>query len=370
MMLLTDDSRRSRATGPLGAAPEPHRHQDPGGMSSIALVGLHKSFGPVRAVDGLTLEAESGAIVSLLGPSGCGKTTALRLIAGFERPDEGTITVGGRTLSGPGTFVPPEHRRIGIVFQDYALFPHLDVAGNVAYGLGRDGSGRTAEVLALVGLEGVADRHVHDLSGGQQQRVALARALAPTPELILLDEPFSNLDAGLRQRLRDEVVEIIGAAGVTALFVTHDQAEALSIADTVAVMHEGRIEQVGTPEEIYSRPQSRWVAGFLGEIEVLPGEATSARVSCEVGTLPAKQGASGPVDVLVRPESLAIGISGPGTATEAEVIARRFYGHDQLVELRLPSGRTIRSRRLGFPVWHPGDQVRVWIEGPADVLPR
>jgi iron(III) transport system ATP-binding protein len=339
-------------------------------MSSISCESLRKSFGEVRAVDGLSLEVEEGTIAALLGPSGCGKTTTLRLIAGFERPDSGTITVGGRVLAGPGAFVPPERRRIGVVFQDYALFPHYDVAGNVAYGLGRRGDpARVRDVLDLVGLGGLADRPVNELSGGQQQRVALARALAPTPELILLDEPFSNLEAGLRERLREDVREILAEAGVTALFVTHDQEEALSLAERVAVMREGRIEQVGTPEEIYSRPASRWVAGFVGEIEVVPGEAAEGRVVCELGSLPAEPSRAGPVDVLVRPESVAIGLSGPAGAAEADVVGRRFYGHDQLVELRLTSGRRVRSRRLGFPAWHPGDRVRVWIDGPADVIP-
>jgi len=211
---------------------------------------------------------------------------------------------------------------------------------------------------------------VHSLSGGQQQRVALARALAPTPDLILLDEPFSNLDAGLREHLREEVAGILRAAGVTALFVTHDQAEALSIAETVAVMRDGRVEQLGTPEEIYSRPASRWVAGFLGEIEVVPGEASAGRVLCELGSMPAEHGVEGPVDVMIRPESVAVGLSGPQNAADAEVVGRRFYGHDQLLDLRLPSGHVIRSRRLGFPSWHEGDRVRAWIDGPTDVLPR
>jgi len=340
-------------------------------MSSIELREVGKSFGELRAVDGLSLEAPAGAIVALLGPSGCGKTTTLRLIAGFERPDTGTISVGGRLLAGPDGFVAPERRRVGVVFQDYALFPHLDVAGNVAYALGRDPDpNRVRDVLELVGLDPVGGRAVHELSGGQQQRVALARALAPTPELILLDEPFSNLDAGLRERLREEVVAIIRAAGVTALFVTHDQAEALSIAETVAVMRAGRIEQVGTPEEIYSRPASPWVAGFLGDIEVVPGEAASGRVVCELGSMPAEQGVEGPVDVMIRPESVAVGLSGPQNAADAEVVGRRFYGHDQLIHLRLPSGHVVRSRRLGFPSWHEGDRVRAWIDGPTDVLPR
>jgi iron(III) transport system ATP-binding protein len=343
----------------------------PATAAPLKLSGLRKSYGPVRAVDGVELEVEAGSICALLGPSGCGKTTTLRLIAGLERPDAGEIAIGDRVLCGPGGFVAPENRRIGMVFQDYALFPHLDVAGNVGYGLGRrPDRERVAEVLELVGLGDEGSRPVHELSGGQQQRVALARALAPNPELILLDEPFSNLDATLRDRLRQEVREILSRAQVTAVFVTHDQAEALSIAETVAVMRDGVVEQIGTPEEIYSRPASRWVARFLGEIESVPGEAGGGRVECELGSFGAEQGIEGPVDVLVRPESIAIGISGPEGAASAEVIGRRFFGHDQLVELRLASGQTVRSRRLGFPAWHEGDRVRAWVDGPTDVLPR
>jgi iron(III) transport system ATP-binding protein len=342
-------------------------------MGSISCVELRKSFGDVRAVDGLSLEVEEGATVALLGPSGCGKTTTLRLIAGFERPDSGTVSVSGRVLAGPGVFVPPEQRRIGLVFQDYALFPHLDVAGNVGYGLGRGADrDRIGEVLDLVGLGGFAGRSVNELSGGQQQRVALARALAPAPELILLDEPFSNLDASLRAKVRDEVREILDAQGVTSIFVTHDQEEALSVADTVAVVNRGRIEQVASPEEVYLRPSTRWVAGFLGDIEVLPGRASGGEVSCDLGVLSAGPELEGEVDVLVRPESLGVDTRPPSgrVATQGVVVSRRFYGHDQMLELRLDTGRLIRARRLGFPAWHPGDRVQVWIEGPADVLAR
>ncbi|MGI9100483.1 MAG: ABC transporter ATP-binding protein [Solirubrobacteraceae bacterium] len=337
----------------------------------LRLRGLEKSFGQVRAVAGADLEVRAGDTCALLGPSGCGKTTTLRMIAGLERPDGGEIVVGERVVSGGGQFVPAEERRIGMVFQDYALFPHMDVAGNVGYGLGRKPDpGRVRETLELVGLAGSEKRPVHELSGGQQQRVALARALAPTPELVLLDEPFSNLDAGLRDRLRQEVSEILRLAGVTALFVTHDQEDAMSIAETVAVMRDGRVEQSGTPEEVYLRPSSRWMATFLGDIEVLPGEARAGHARCELGSLPATMELDGDVDVLVRPESVAIGVSGPASAAHAEVVTRRFFGHDQLVGLRLSSGQVVSSRRLGYPAWHPGDHVQAWIEGPAEVLPR
>jgi iron(III) transport system ATP-binding protein len=340
----------------------------------VRLRGLRKSFGDVVAVDCVDLEIEPGATCALLGPSGCGKTTTLRLVAGLEEPDAGTIEIDGEVVSTERGSVPAERRRIGMVFQDYALFPHLDVAGNVGYGLGRrPDRARVEEMLATVGLAGLGERYPHELSGGQQQRVALARALITEPRAVLLDEPFSNLDAGLRERVRGEVREILQRAGVTSVFVTHDQEEALSVADLVAVVNEGRIEQVGTPEEVYSRPANRWVAQFLGEIEVLPGSAENGTVSCELGTLPNRNGLRGEVDVMVRPESLAVGTVEPSdrrVSQNATVVSRNFYGHDQLLELELPSGRVVRARRLGFPAWHPGDRVKVWIDGPADVLAR
>jgi len=333
--------------------------------------GLQKSFGSVRAVCGADIEVRSGGTCALLGPSGCGKTTTLRMIAGLERPDAGEIVVAGRVVSSPDRFVAPEERRIGMVFQDYALFPHMDVAANVGYGLGRKPDPvRVREALELVGLGDSGKRLVHELSGGQQQRVALARALAPTPDIVLLDEPFSNLDASLRDRLRQEVSQILRTAGVTAVFVTHDQEEAMSIAEQVVVMREGCVEQAGTPEEVYLRPTSRWMATFLGDIEVLPGEAREGRARCELGSLPIEMHLDGAVDVLVRPEGLAVGVSGPSNAASAEVVSRRFFGHDQLLGLKLRSGQVVRSRRLGYPAWHPGDHVQVWIEGPVEVLPR
>jgi len=341
-------------------------------MSAISCQGLAKAFGDTRAVAGVDLDVDPGRVCALLGPSGCGKTTVLRLIAGFERPDSGAVWVGGRTVAGAGTFLAPERRRIGMVFQDYALFPHLDVEANVAYALGRSpDAARVAEVLALVGLEGCGSRPPHELSGGEQQRVALARALAPTPEVILLDEPFSNLDAALRVRVRQELRAILVAAGVTALFVTHDQEEALSLADRVAVMRAGRIEQEGTPEEVYGRPRSHWVAGFLGDAEILPGTAAGGAVECELGRFPIPRELEGPVDVVVRPESVALGAGRSPRGErgqEAVVLRREYYGHDQLVEVELASGRRLRSRSMGFPIWHAGDRVRVSVEGPVNAL--
>jgi iron(III) transport system ATP-binding protein len=347
-------------------------------MSAIRAMGVSKAFGPVRAVDALNLEVDEGEICALLGPSGCGKTTMLRLLAGFEAPDAGCITLGGEIIAGGRTFLAPERRRIGMVFQDYALFPHLTVEGNVLYALGgragrnADARRRVAEVLELVGLADLGGRQPHELSGGQQQRVALARALAGTPELVLLDEPFSGLDAGLRARVRQEVRSILLAAGVTALFVTHDQEEALSLADRVAVMRDGRVEQLGTPEEVYGRPASRWVAEFLGEADVLPGTVRDGWVECELARVPAEGVVAGEAEVLVRPESVALS-TGPGTSgrkiqIDGVVVEREFFGHDQLVHVELPSGRRLRSRSLSYPVWHPGDRVRVQLDGPVNVF--
>jgi iron(III) transport system ATP-binding protein len=339
----------------------------PGSDLAIDAEGVEKAFGRTRAVADATLRVGSGELVALLGPSGSGKTTLLRVIAGFEAPDAGRVAIAGRPVAGDGAWVEPEHRRIGMVFQDGALFPHLTVAGNVGFGAER--RERVDECLELVGLAGRAGDYPHELSGGERQRVALARALAADPEVVLLDEPFAALDAGLRDSLRQEVTGILRAAGTSALLVTHDQAEALSLAGTVAVMRDGRIEQVGTPEEIYDRPSSRWLAEFLGDADVLPGTAHEGVVECELGRFGVPSELAGSVHVVIRPESLAIG-SGPSREPQAEalVVARSFYGHDQLVHLELPSGLRLRSRRLGFPAWHPGDRVRIWVDGPVTAV--
>ena len=339
----------------------------PGSDLAIDAEGVEKAFGATCAVAGATLRVGEGELVALLGPSGSGKTTLLRVIAGFEEPDAGRVAIGGRPVAGNGAWVEPEHRRIGMVFQDGALFPHLTARENVGFGASR--RERVDECLALVGLADRARDYPHELSGGERQRIALARALAADPEVVLLDEPFAALDAGLRESLRLEVAQILRDAGTSALLVTHDQSEALSLAATVAVMRAGRIEQVGTPEEVYERPRSRWLAEFLGDADVLPGTAGGGVVECELGRFGAAAELDGRVEVVIRPESVAIG-SGPAREPHAEavVVARSFYGHDQLVHLELPSGLRLRSRRLGFPAWHPGDHVRIWIDGPVSAV--
>ncbi|HEX2505623.1 MAG TPA: ABC transporter ATP-binding protein [Gaiellaceae bacterium] len=309
----------------------------------IRLRGVSRRFGAVRAVERADLEVGRGEFVALLGPSGCGKTTLLRLIAGFERPDEGTVELAGRPVAGPA-WVPPERRHVGMVFQDYALFPHLTVAENVAFGVPREGRvRRVAETLALVGLSGHAGRYPHELSGGQQQRAALARALAPEPAVVLLDEPWSNIDPLLRASMREELAGILRGAGVTVLLVTHEQEEAFSVADRIALMQDGRIEQTAAPEEIYYRPASRWAAEFVGTANVLRGRVGGGRVETAVGSFDVG-GTNGheAVDVLVRPELLELT---PDPCGEGEVVARQFRGHDVFYEVRLGDGTRVFSQR-------------------------
>jgi iron(III) transport system ATP-binding protein len=337
----------------------------------LRLTGVTKRFGAVEAVRSLNLELAKGKILALLGPSGCGKTTTLRLLAGFEAPDSGGVEIDGRPVAGRGANVPPEKRKVGMVFQDYALFPHLSVAKNVAYGLKRSLGGkkrdtRVSEVLSLARLEGLEDRRPHELSGGQQQRVALARALAPEPAVVLLDEPFSNLDAALRAKVRSEMREILKTAGATAVFVTHDQAEALSFADEVAVMFRGSVVQVAPPEELYHRSTTREVASFVGEANFLPGTAEGGRILCELGEVPVESGVTGEVEAMLRPEVLDLRADPGG---QAVVVGREFYGHDQLIKLRLNSGRTILSRLGAGPGFEPGERVAVEVRGSALVFP-
>lgn len=323
---------------------------------------MHKTFGGAHAVAGTSLTVERGQLVALLGPSGSGKTSLLRLIAGFEIPDEGTISVGDREVAGPDVWVEPEHRRVGMVFQDGALFPHLTVGRNV--GFGDATPARVTECLELVGLADRAHAYPHELSGGERQRVALARALAPAPEVILLDEPFASLDTGLRNALREQVLDILRAADASALLVTHDQQEALSLADVVVVMRGGRVEQAGTPEEVYRRPTTRWMAEFLGEADVLAGVADADVVECELGVLPTNHATRGHVDVVIRSD--AVRLEAPrDDAVTARVVSRTFLGHEQVTRLRLPSGRELRSRGSGVTHWDVGDEVAIAVVGPV-----
>ena len=331
--------------------------------------GLVKTFGGSPVVDGVELAVADGQFVALLGPSGCGKTTTLRMIAGFESPDRGTIELQGRTVAGPGVLDPPERRRVGMVFQEGALFSHLSVGGNVGFGVRRREE-RVASVeraLALVGLAGFADRMPHELSGGQQQRVALARALAPRPDLILLDEPFANLDAELRVSVRLEVRSILREVGASAVLVTHDQEEALSLADRVAVMLNGRIHQVGSPEELYHRPATRAVALFVGDAQFLAGTARGRRVETELGELPLVSEAAGEVDVLIRPERIRLAPPREREPANAVVEDRLFFGHDQLLRVRLRSGARVNVRLGAYGGIRPGHLVHVAVKGA--VLP-
>ena len=320
---------------------------------------LYKSFSGTVALDDFNLEVESGSFLTVLGPSGVGKTTALRILAGFEMPDSGTVRVNGQTVNGPGVFVPPERRQVGMVFQDYALFPHLNVGRNVAYGLdSRERGRRVSEVLEMVGLTGFEKRMPHELSAGQQQRVALARALAPGPQVILADEPFSNLDAALRKRLRAEVSAILREAETTTIMVTHDQEEALAMSDRLALMNEGRVVQTGPPDYVYRNPATSWVAEFLGDADFFDAQAHAGRVTTPFGTFPTTR--TGHVKVMVRPESVTVFPHAQGVAV---VVYREFFGHDQLLSVKLPGDITLRARCWPQPALAPGDRVAVSVDG-------
>ncbi|CAN5297779.1 ABC transporter ATP-binding protein [soil metagenome] len=335
--------------------------------SMIRLKGVTKRYGQVIAVDETSFCVERGEVVALLGPSGCGKTTLLRLIAGFERPDAGAIEVAGCEVSGRGSWAPPEKRRVGMVFQDYALFPHLTVAENIGFGLPRRARpGRVSELLSIVGLDALGARYPHQLSGGKQQRVALARALAPAPELVLLDEPWSNVDPSLRESLRAEVTEIIRPLGVTVVLVTHDREEAFSVADRIALMRDGKVVQEGTPEDLYFAPSSRWAAAFVGAGNVLTGRVAAGLVETPIGAFPAN-GASTALaaDVLVRPELLELE---PDPAGAGEVVAREFRGHDVFYRVLL-DGVELVSHRPSTEVVPLGSRVSIRLhEGHVPVL--
>jgi len=335
---------------------------------AVRLAGISKAYPGAIALDEVSLGLAAGSVLAILGPSGCGKTTCLRLIAGFERPDAGTVEIDGRRVASPSSMVPPERRRVGLVFQDLALFPHLTARQNVAYGIrrGPDATVRTDELLELVGLTADGDRLPHELSGGMQQRVALARALAPRPSVLLLDEPFSSLDQAMRTQLRGEVRQILREARQSAIFVTHDQAEALTVADRVAVMNRGRILQVAAPEIVYAEPATPFVATFIGvsnlvAADVMAGIATTRFGAVRLIGTPAGQ-VAGHALCLLRPEHFNIEEAPDGAASSGswEVIDRRFSGSEILLELRAGDGERLwveagsRVRHLGL-----GDRVTV-----------
>lgn len=307
----------------------------------LVLEGIRHRFATTVAVDGVSLSVDPGDVVCLLGPSGCGKTTVLRIAAGLELPEEGAVTIGGRRVSGDGAAVPPEQRGVGLVFQDYALFPHLDVAGNVAFGLkGMDAQKRERHVrdrLAAVGMTDFAERYPHTLSGGQQQRVALARALAPGPSVVLLDEPFSGLDARLRDKVRDQMLHALKDSGAATLMVTHDAEEAMFMADRIAVMRDGRVVQTGTPDDLYCRPRDGYVAELFGEVNRLTGVVGDGTVDTPLGTLRADGLTDrSAVEILIRPEALRLSQT-PGVPM-ARVIAARMLGRSSLIHLSVPNG--------------------------------
>lgn len=303
--------------------------------AALEIRDLTVRYGDVIAVDGVSLRVESGALAALVGPSGCGKTSILRAIAGFETPATGTIRIGEDIVDR----VPPEKRRIGLLFQEGALFPHLTVLENVAFGLPRGHHARAIEVLRLVGLEDLQHRRPHELSGGQQQRVALARALAPRPRLILLDEPFAALDAPLRVRLREDVREILRETGTTAVLVTHDQEEALSIADEVSVMRAGRILQTGSPRDIYEHPAAVDVAQIVGDANLLEAAIRAHHIDTPFGTLQT-DAADGRCIIRIATESLRVADDG----ATGVIVATHFYGHDVVDDVRLSDGRVVRVR--------------------------
>ncbi|MFW3169594.1 ABC transporter ATP-binding protein [Geodermatophilus sp. CPCC 206100] len=342
-------------------------------MSSLTVTAVTKSYGATPVLTGVDLHVPEAGFTALLGPSGCGKTTLLRLIAGFDDPDSGAIEVGGRLVAGPGRSVPARRRSIGFVPQEGGLFPHLTVAGNVAFGLPRRlrrDTTRVGGLLALVGLDpALAQRSPHQLSGGQQQRVALARALAPEPSLVLLDEPFSSLDASLREETRQAVAEALAATGATAVLVTHDQAEALSMADQVAVLRGGRLVQLADPRTLYRSPRDLDVAMFVGESVVLDADVRGGAAHSVLGVLPLERPCpDGPARVLLRPEQLRLGLPG-GDGPTARVRAVDFFGHDARVRLELPSGEEFSARLEGWDLPAAGQDVSVRVNGAALPFP-
>ncbi len=337
-------------------------------MSALVVEGITKSFGNLQVLRGLDLHVEAGSVTAALGPSGGGKTTLLRIIAGFLDADEGSVSFGGQRLVDHGRGIPPQRRGIGYVPQEGALFPHLDVAANIAFGI--RGAGRRAfdvgTLMELVELDpSLGSRYPHELSGGQQQRVALARALAPRPGLVLLDEPFSSLDAGLRVETGTAVVRALRAAGATAVLVTHDQDEALALADQVAVIRDGRVAQVAAPADLYSAPVDSSIAAFVGTAVLLPAEVSGGSATCALGVVEVVPGTpQGALRLMVRPEQIVLGA--PQTGSTARVDEVRFFGHDAMVRLTLEAdGSHLEARAPGTALPRVGEVVGLQIRGPV-----
>lgn len=338
-------------------------------MSLLILKNITKSFGAESVLQEINLEVRKNELVAILGTSGAGKSTLLRLIAGFEKPDSGEIVLDTKEIASKSQFVPAQKRQIGIVPQDGALFPHLSVSDNIGFGIQKDPDrqARIDQLIALTQLQGLEDRMPHELSGGQMQRVALARALAPKPKLVLLDEPFSALDQELRDRLRNDVRRIIRAEGVSAILVTHDQEEALSLADKVAVLREGRIIQVGTPTEIYNSPADIGIATFLGDSILVDGKVQGGKLVTALGRLtPLNQVVEGEVGVVaIRSENFYLQ---PNPAGDSEVVGRVFFGHDAVVEVQTPTLR-IKARSNGPFAPEVGMRVTLWVRGAVNFYP-
>lgn len=339
----------------------------------LIMLGVSKRYnrGDDPVVSEIDFDLQEGELLALLGPSGCGKTTTLRLISGFEKPEEGAIVLDGRVLCDDSTWVPPEARGIGFVFQDYALFPHLNVAQNIAFGLKhlprKKRKERVEQAIELSGLTGLSKRSPHELSGGQQQRVALARSISPGPKVILLDEPFSNLDASLRVDTRNEVHDILKRSGMSAILVTHDQEEALTMADRIAVMNHGRIEQCGTPIDIYRNPTTPFVAQFLGTTNLVSADAKGAYAHCTLGCLDISTESQGTVLLSVRPEQLSLNSAVGDGDVRGAVLNREFKGHNQYYSVRVDSQKFVvmTDHRSEF---RTGDIVGVGMTEPAVVL--
>jgi iron(III) transport system ATP-binding protein len=333
-------------------------------MTDLIAKDIHKAFGTNTVLNGFDLYVRPGSLVAIVGPSGSGKTTFLRIAAGFERADKGSLSLGDLVVDGE-SYVPPESRGIGYVPQEGALFPHLNVRRNVGFGLKRRDRGRVDGLLELVGLSGLDRRYPHQLSGGQQQRVALARALAIKPRVVLLDEPFSSLDAGLRASVRSDVRDVLRERATTAVLVTHDQDEALSFADRVAILRDGRIVQEGKPGEVYRQPADAGVAAFLGQANLLSGQMSDGRVSCPLGALavddPPPSGAS--VTVLVRPEQVRI--APPAGGVSGTVVAREFYGHDAVLRVDVAGTTAVMVRTSGDELPSVGDVVGLSVPTPV-----